>query len=274
MNIQETLTLNIDRNFKRNFKVNLKRNFTLLKDRLVYYTESTTQINIQDLIYSEGNSCTNSLTAQYGELIYAKLSPSGFQTLILHITLIYFLFQETLLGSFQECRFPAEEGYSNIVLKYFQIVRSIQEILNKHLDIFYGSWITECRFHHRVFDYFKSFRFREFPSALINVLDNKQINFNCFFKLYLLGHECHLTLQQSNYILTTLFSNLSNRITKVNTFDLRRNLANFHRVHPPLQQSLQTVFVILRSGLSIPSAPGMFGYFLAHKTFLQINCPL
>ena len=56
-------------------------------------------------------------------------------------------------------------------------------------------------YHHRFFQYFNSFRFREFPSALTNIasfIDNQPINFNCFFNSYLPDHECHLTLQQTS----------------------------------------------------------------------------
>ena len=141
------------------------------------------------------------------------------------------------------------------------------------MEIFYGSWITECRFHHRVFDYFKSFRFREFPSALINVLDNKQINFNCFFKLYLLGHECHLTLQQSNYILTTLFSNLSNRITKVNTFDLGRKFNKFSQVTPSLTIVTPDSLCDTENWPLYPLSAGDVWLFLSQQNLLANQLP-
>ena len=54
------------------------------------------------------------------------------------------------------------------------------------------------------------------PSVLENFLPLWEIYYItnkliliAFSKFYLLGHENDLTLQQSNYILTTLFSNLS-----------------------------------------------------------------
>ena len=37
-------------------------------------------------------------------------------------------------------------------------------------------------FHHRFLHYFISFRFGEFPFDLRSVIDNIQINFNCFLK--------------------------------------------------------------------------------------------
>ena len=54
--------------------------------------------------------------------------------------------------------------------------------------------------HLGFFQYFNSFRFREFPSALRNIASfkDKPINFNCFFKSYLPDHESHLILQQTN----------------------------------------------------------------------------
>ena len=134
-------------------------------------------------------------------------------------------------------------------------------------------WALFLWFHHRFFYYFNSFRFREFPSALINVIDNKQINFNFFFKLYLLGHEYHLTLQQSNYILTTLFSNLSNRITKVITFDLGKK---FHK----LSQGTPSLTIVTPDSLCdtekwplYPLSPGDVWLFLSPQNLLANQLP-
>ena len=89
-------------------------------------------------------------------------------------------------------------------------------------------------FRHRFFHYFISFRFGEFPSVLRSVIDNKQINFNCFFKILPSRHECHLSLYQSNY---TLFfcSNISNEITKVNRIQLRRKFNKLSQGTPFLK---------------------------------------
>ena len=76
-----------------------------------------------------------------------------------------------------------------------------QEIL---LCFISWSFSTECRIYEfsqilpsQIFQYFNSFHFREFPSALRNIasfIDNQPINFYCFFISYLPDHECHLIL--------------------------------------------------------------------------------
>ena len=88
------------------------------------------------------------------------------------------------------------------------------------------------------FYYFNSFRFWEFPSVLRSAIDNKQINFNCFFKILRSRSRMSLkfvTLQlHINYTLITFCSNLSNEITKVNRIDLRRRFNKLSQDTPSL----------------------------------------
>ena len=95
-------------------------------------------------------------------------------------------------------------------------------------------------FHHRFFYYFNSFRFWEFHSVLRSAIDNdnKQINFNCFFKILRSRSRMSLkfvTVQlHINYTLITFCSNLSNEITKVNRIDLRRKFNKLSQDTPSL----------------------------------------
>ena len=99
-----------------------------------------------------------------------------------------------------------------LVLLYclkFSVIRIIRRLSKKFYSILLydlfslnANFMNSCKlYHHRFFQYFNSFRFTEFPSALRNnasFTDNEPINFIWFFKSYLLDHECHLILQQTN----------------------------------------------------------------------------
>ena len=135
-----------------------------------------------------------SLTAQSGKLICARLPPSRFSILTTYIPLLLQIFQETLIGFFQECRLPAEERFCIMVLQFTLTTHEIQ--INIQSFVLY---ITEWRsmIPSQIFYYFNSFCSRKFPSALRNIIRNKQINFNCFFIILPSGSRLPLNFAET-----------------------------------------------------------------------------
>ena len=72
-------------------------------------------------------------------------------------------------------------------------------------------------FHHRFFHYFISFRFGEFSSALRSVIDNKQINFHCFFKI--LSSWSRMSPKFVSIIIILFKRMYLNMLSKVNVFE-------------------------------------------------------
>ena len=85
---------------------------------------------------------------------------------------------------------------------YWTIVQEILLYFTHDLFSLNAEFLNSRKlYHRRFFQYFNSFRFREFSSALRNIasfIDNQPINFYCFFNSYLPDHECHLILQQTS----------------------------------------------------------------------------
>ena len=74
--------------------------------------------------------------------------------------------------------------------------------------------------------------------------------------------------------LTTLFSNLSNRITKVNTFDIGRKYNKLSQGTPSLTIVTPDSFCDTENWALYPLSHGDVWLFLSQQNLLANNCPL
>ena len=134
------------------------------------------------------------------------------------VSRIFFQFYFTI-QTFRQCVLSID--YSrNFTLIYFR-------------QIFRDLLITGCRFicfyelfHHRFFQFLNSFRFEEFPSVLRSIyylIDNKQINFNCFFGILPTKSRVSLKFVTNKLNISCFCLNLFHKITSANGIALRRH---------------------------------------------------
>ena len=152
--------------------------------------------------------------------------------------------------------------------------------LDKYLGIFLSlAAVFICfykLFYHRFFQYFNCFRFEEFRSVLWSIdylIDNKQINFKCFFGILPTKSRMSLKSVTNKLNINCFCLNPSDKITNINGIALRRKFdIILIRYTLPYSHSWQFLWYWELASLST-SAPGMFGFFLSSKNFLVINCP-
>ena len=130
-------------------------------------------------------------------------------------------------------------------------------------------------FHPKFVQYLNSFRFEEFPSVLRRIdypIDNKQINFNCFFGILLTKSRVSLKFVTNKLIINCFCLNHFDEITSVNGIVLRGqcDILSIWYTLPYNSHSWQFLWSWELASLS-PSAPGMFVFFLAHKNFFWLT---